>query len=79
MEKSVSDVEKRWRGGRRDSDGRGRKWLYRESRKEKRKTKTKKKKGKIKVRTMGTGNPRAFNPDTRYIFRLKETYSNLIV
>lgn len=47
--------------------------------KKREKQKQKKKKGKIKVRTMGTGNPRAFNPDTRYIFRLKETYSNLIV
>lgn len=27
---------------------------------------------------METGNPRAFNPDTRYIFRLKETYSDRI-
>lgn len=41
-------------------------------------TESRKKKRKIKVRTMETGNPRAFNPDTRYIFRLKETHSNLI-
>lgn len=50
-----------------------------ESRKEKKRKEKRKGKGKIKVRAMETGNPRAFNPDTRYIFRLKETYSNLIV
>lgn len=34
--------------------------------------------GKSEVHTLRTGNPRAFNPDTRYIFRFKETRSSPI-